>query len=58
MATIKHNLFNNHLLKSETIVLYYSGHGENYSGALNLYGKDKCTSKMPIKFNDIAQMWQ
>jgi len=44
-------------LKSETIVLYYSGHGLEYSGDLNLYGKEKFSSKMPIKFNDIADMW-
>jgi len=61
IATIKQDLFDNRTLESETIVLYYSGHGLEYSGALNLYGngneKVKCNMKMPLKFDDIANMW-
>ena len=57
IATIKHDLFNNKAFESETIVLYYSGHGLEYSGALNLYGKENYQSKMPLMFNDIADMW-
>ena len=43
-------------MKSETIVLYYSGHGEEMTGALNLFGKDN--TKKSIYFKDIANLWE
>jgi len=40
MGIIKNELFNKKTIESETIVLYYSGHGEESNGALLLFGKD------------------
>ena len=49
-------MFNRKSLKSETAVLYYSGHGEENTGALHLYGEND--KKKSVYFKDIAEMWE
>ena len=56
MGTIKNDLFNKKSIKSETIVLYYSGHGEANTGALLLFGENN--TKRSVYFKDIANLWE
>jgi len=49
-------MFDRKSVKSEIVVLYYSGHGEENSGTLHLYGENN--TRKPVHFSEIAEMWE